>query len=522
MMKPAKRQLQMRGMHRMNARRILYGRAGFLGLLLVSLALLLGGCGGGDGSSALVSERGKITLDATRSALPLNVQNLTPSIGGPFTSTLFVSAEDEKGPIEGEFGCVLLSDGVDRASLYYLDGSDRDSREDPGTGETILAAYRSITLQSNSGGASFHLNAETRPGTVRVRCSITDPNTSDRIVAEQSIEIGASLGSGDPTEILMLPREGVVFEQGLNLPTTDTIRVVVLDENRGTIRDPEEGVNNVLVEILSGPNAGEYLVGRNAEGDTLRGQGLLLPTSGGVAQFQVVSGFQSGNILIRATADQADNNMDNVVADPIVGGVGIVVTSTGFGPPLNIESAEQLPNGTRLEPYAALLEASGGVPPYRWALTGGALPFGLGLAPSGAITGTPFELGESCFLARVQDSTSPTAGIAGPQRFCISVGGEPPPPPPPPPLSVPTRNFSATDGLGFARVLNASGGVKPYRWDLLFRDGADGSLDLTESGLLFWANPVEGTYALTVTVESDDGQIAVGTINLTVQPPPTP
>lgn len=422
-MKPVQ-QLQSRGIRRMNARQFFFGRALFLNFLLATLALTLSACGGPSGSSSLVSERGKITLDVTRSALPLNVQGLNPSIGGPFTATLFVAAENDKGPIDGEFGCILLGDSVDRASLYYLDGSDRDTRTDPETGETILAAYRSITLESNSGGASFHLNAETRPGPVRVRCSITDPVTSDRLVAERSINIGSSLGSGDPTEILMLPREGVVFEQGLNRPTTDTVSAVVLDENRGAARDPAEGTNNVRVEILSGPNAGEYLVGRDAAGSLLRGNSLQLPTSGGVARFQVVSGFQSGTILVRATADQADNNVDNLIQNPVFGDLVLFVTSTGLGPPLDIVSPESLPAGAGFEPYIALLEATGGVPPYRWAVVGGALPSGLELSPSGVITGIPFATGESCFLARVQDSTSPQPAMAT-QRFCIDVGGEP-------------------------------------------------------------------------------------------------
>lgn len=43
------------------------------------------------------------------------------------------------------------------------------------------------------------------------------------------------------------------------------------------------------------------------------------------------------------------------------------------------------------EPYTWPLTASGGQPPYQFALTGGALPQGLLLNPSGAITGTPTQ-----------------------------------------------------------------------------------------------------------------------------------
>lgn len=519
----------------MNARGMFFGRAGFFGLWLLSLTLLLAGCGGGSssgGGGAFVDEPvvpGKISLDASRSTLPLNVENLEPRIGGPFTATFFVSARNDNGPIEGEFGCVLVGDSVDRASLYYLDGSDRDFVEDPVTGDVavdpttgspIRAAYRSITLDSNSGAASFHLNSETQPGTATVRCTITDPATDVRLAAERSIEIGASTGSGDPTEILLMPREGVVFEQLLNRPTTDTVNVVLLDENRGTVRDPRLGANNVLVEIVSGPDAGEYLVGRNAAGNTLRGQALPLRTTGGVAEFQVVSGFASGPILIQATADQADNNIDNVLREPVYGGAVVVVTSTGDGGPLNIISDESLPTAQRTFPYAVVLEASGGVPPYSWSLTGGDLPIGLNLSPSGAITGRPQQLGESCFLATVTDSRSPSPNQAGPQRFCIDVDGDPPPPAAL--RIITTRLADGTAGQGYAAILGASGGELPYNWFLDFDGGTSANnqvgIQLSPSGVLSWSNPREGSYSLGVSVLSSDGQQAAQLLNLSVRP----
>jgi hypothetical protein len=68
-----------------------------------------------------------------------------------------------------------------------------------------------------------------------------------------------------------------------------------------------------------------------------------------------------------------------------------------------------LPAGAVGTPYNALLSASGGTPPYTWTLTGGALPAGLSLAPSGAIAGTPTAAANATPLTfQVTDSSSPT------------------------------------------------------------------------------------------------------------------
>ena len=60
------------------------------------------------------------------------------------------------------------------------------------------------------------------------------------------------------------------------------------------------------------------------------------------------------------------------------------------------------------EPYAAQLVAVGGTGAYTWSVTQGALPAGLTLSTSGAITGTPTALGSTTFTIRVTDGTGAT------------------------------------------------------------------------------------------------------------------
>jgi uncharacterized protein YjdB len=84
--------------------------------------------------------------------------------------------------------------------------------------------------------------------------------------------------------------------------------------------------------------------------------------------------------------------------------LGSVSGSTGLtvaAGPLTITTTS-LPTGSVNLVYTATLAASGGTPPYTWAIASGTLPTGLTLTPStGAIAGTPTARGTSNFTVQV-------------------------------------------------------------------------------------------------------------------------
>lgn len=83
----------------------------------------------------------------------------------------------------------------------------------------------------------------------------------------------------------------------------------------------------------------------------------------------------------------------------------IVVTYT---PPVEVATTS-LPAGTVGTDYDALLEATGGTPPYTWSLDAGSLPEGLALDPGGSLVGVPAVAGGSSVTVRVTDSSSVSA-----------------------------------------------------------------------------------------------------------------
>jgi hypothetical protein len=99
------------------------------------------------------------------------------------------------------------------------------------------------------------------------------------------------------------------------------------------------------------------------------------------------------------------------------------------------------------------LWASGGTPPYTFAVTAGALPDGLSLGADGLIAGVPFTLGTFRFTISVQDAAASTPAVA---NMSIFVNG---------PLAVTTDSLPVlTQGTPYDARIAVTGGVGPYTW----------------------------------------------------------
>jgi Putative Ig domain len=66
-----------------------------------------------------------------------------------------------------------------------------------------------------------------------------------------------------------------------------------------------------------------------------------------------------------------------------------------------------LPKGFLRQPYRFQLEATGGIPPFKWEVGGGALPHGMTLSDDGILSGAPTETGQFHFVVSATDSGKP-------------------------------------------------------------------------------------------------------------------
>lgn len=352
-------------------------------VLTVVCAAALSACGGGGGSGGESHAPYQISLRADKTLLPLNVSGQLPGIGAyaPFTTTLYVNALEAGRPIPGAekdvFSC-NVNGGLDSGSLYYLDGDD-EHEDDDGRPNS----YRSITLGSNSGGNSFHFHAGTKAGTSTITCSVQDPR--DKKIHTASVNITVGQATANPARV-------DAFAQALGylgtrnnlerLPTSVAIQTRIWDDANQPVPNP--GAANLQVRIRP--------MGDAAQGALLQeggrpGNGVLqMRTVGGVGQFSLASGAASGPIVLEFTTDRADNNVSNGIQDPVSSLMQVYAVDEVASVPLSLSAAAfgTVTNGVE---FTYALEAMGGVPPYKWQVSG--LPAGLTADGSGIISGTP-------------------------------------------------------------------------------------------------------------------------------------
>lgn len=171
-----------------------------------------------------------------------------------------------------------------------------------------------------------------------------------------------------------------------------------------------------------------------------------------------------------------------------------------------IISTMSLPGGNEGTAYSQSVSATGGVGPYTWSISNGALPAGLSLSGSTTtsvtITGTPTAQGTANFTIKITDST----GASGTQALSIAIGA-------PLPLEVtPATLPGGIVGAAYpGATLQATGGVPPFSWLVTSAAGTfPPGLTLDTDGSITGTATTAGTYNFTVQVTDSETPAAHG------------
>ena len=187
-----------------------------------------------------------------------------------------------------------------------------------------------------------------------------------------------------------------------------------------------------------------------------------------------------------------------------------VLTLTVNPAPLTITTEAPLFDGTVGSFYSQAFFASGGIPPYRWALISGQPPTGVTFnATTAAMSGTPTAQGTFPFNIQVTDST----GKAVTKSFSITVAL--------PRLSIttPSQLADGTVGTDYRQQFAATGGTPPYIW-FLIGDGVPGLTLNPSTGILSDTPTTPGTFNFTAQVRDGSGGTASRNFIVRINPRP--
>jgi hypothetical protein len=174
---------------------------------------------------------------------------------------------------------------------------------------------------------------------------------------------------------------------------------------------------------------------------------------------------------------------------------------------LSITTASS-PDGYTGAPYLQTLAATGGRPPYRWALANGSLPAGISLDTSGRLGGTPSASGNSSFTVSVSDADD----LSATRMLSVTVYA-------PPALSaVPAQSAYVSDAIDLP--LNVTGGKAPYAFSGSGSLPPGLSLD-SSTGRLQGTLTSPGTFSFNVSAADANGRTSTLTVSFTVHSLPS-
>ncbi len=334
-----------------------------------------------------------LTITPDKTQVPVNSQGVPWFPGSPYViqaNIHFVDAAGNPVTITADSETPLNASvlPVTLACIRRLD--DLNTEEDESA-----VCLASTTFSVSAGQGVLFIESQNIPGQGTLSITGTDPSNNQPVSATLDFEVVDSSATGVPNNISITNSGQPIYVQGSGGNTTAPVTVTVTDGSQ-PIADPMSGGNrwnNVQFTLNTQQTAsGEELSGVNAQGQTVSGNQISLSTTSGAVNALLRSGTSTNVVTVTATADRADNNVDNGIQDPITA-TGTYAISDGriwsvdiTGPNVNallvnrVNPDVQLEDAANIDPdgtYSLVISATAVDKAGNPALPGQLLRFGL-------------------------------------------------------------------------------------------------------------------------------------------------
>lgn len=263
----------------------------------------------------------RLTLEADRTRIPINRVGAPPSCRSyPYQAEVTVVWRNLRGELvtAPEDAEAMRASWTSPASVGAITTPDDPETEDVNECELFMA---STGVVMNAGKGTVFVRSLSEQGTGTLTVSVIDEDTGENLSAQMAFEITSGVPSV-PGVVTVSTEGGAAYVQA------DTaVRVRVVDAAGSPVPNPQSGGvawNNVRLEIVNAQ--GERLRTVAADGSTREGTSVVTRTDNGIAAATFVAATRQGPVMIRATADRADNDVDNGITDPVVGENSVVVS----------------------------------------------------------------------------------------------------------------------------------------------------------------------------------------------------
>jgi sugar lactone lactonase YvrE len=345
-----------------------------------------------------------LTVDQAPAITSANSATFTVGVAGSFTVTT------TGYPTPG-----LSESGALPSGVSFTDNGNRTATL-AGTPAAGTGATYSITITAKNGVGSnatqpFTLTVQNATGTITLSPASMPAGTVGSSYRQTVTASGGkapyryTISSGTLPSGLSLTTAGVL--SGLPVANgTFGFTIKATDAKGATGSQAYTLVINPPVILLSPNTLPAGTVGRSYR-QTMTASGGIAPYTYTVSGGTLPSGLslmKSG--VLYGTPSASGTFNFTIKATDSKGYTGSWAYTLVISPPTITLSPTSLPAGTVGKSYRQTLTASGGIAPYNYAVTSGALPSGLSLTKAGVLAGTPTVSGSFTFTITATDSST--------------------------------------------------------------------------------------------------------------------